>query len=40
MKIKGEGDGWSCSKDKKAILHKNVEIRVVWETVVNEWRKP
>ena len=36
MKIKHEGDGWIGSKDKKAILHKNVEISVVWETVVNE----
>jgi len=28
MKIKREGDGWICSKDKKDILHKNVEIRL------------
>ena len=40
MKIKHEGDGWIGSKDKKAILRKNIEIRVVWESVANEWRKP
>ena len=40
MKIKYEGDRWIGSKYKKVILHKNVEIRAVWESVVNEWRKP
>ena len=39
MKIKHEGDGWSGSKDKKVILQKNVEIRVGWESIANEWRK-
>ena len=29
MKRKHEGDGWIGSKDKKAILHKNIEIRVI-----------
>jgi len=36
MKFKHEGDGWFGSKDKKAILHKNVEIRAVWESMANE----
>ncbi len=40
MKIKHEGDGWIGSKDKKAILHMNVEIMAVWESMANEWRKP
>ena len=33
MKIKHEGDGWIGSEDKRAILHKNVEIRAKWENV-------
>lgn len=36
MKIKHEGDGWIGSKDKKSILHKNVGIRAIWESVANE----
>ena len=39
MKIKHEGAGWIGSKDKKAILHKNVEIRVSWESVANGGKK-
>jgi len=31
MNIRSEGDGWICSKVKETILHKNVEIGVVWE---------
>ena len=37
MKIRNEGDGWICSKVKKAILHKNAEIRAVWRNEANEW---
>ena len=37
MKIKNEGDGWICSKVKKATLWKNEEIRAIWQSVVNVW---
>lgn len=36
MKLRSEEDGWICSKVKEAILHKNVEIMAVWESMVNE----
>ena len=39
MKVRHERDGWICSKVKEAILHNNVEIRVVLESMANEWRK-
>ena len=39
MKIKHEGDGWIGSKDKKVILHKNIEIRVSSESVANGGKK-
>ena len=31
MKLRSEEDGWSYSKVKEAILHKNVGIKAVWE---------
>jgi len=37
MKIRNEGDGWICSKVKKAILHKNAEIRAAWQNGANGW---
>jgi len=36
MRLRSEEDDWICSKVKEAILHKDVEIRAVWESMVNE----
>jgi len=36
MKLKSEEDRWICSKVKEAMLHKNVEIRAVWESMASE----
>jgi len=39
MKVRHKRDGWICSKVKEEILHKNVEIRAIWESMENEWKK-
>lgn len=39
MKLRSDEDGWICSRMKKAMLHKNVEIRASWESVVNGGKK-
>jgi len=36
MKLRSEEDGWVFLKMKKAMLHKNVEIRASWESMTNE----
>lgn len=35
MELRSDEDGWICSKMKKAMLHKNVEIRASWESMAN-----
>jgi len=36
MNLRSDEDGWIYSKIKKAMLHKNVEIRASWESMANE----
>ena len=39
MKLRSDEDGWICSRMKKAMLNKNLEIRASWESVENEGKK-
>ena len=33
MKLRSDEEGWICSRMKKTMLHKNVEIRATWESM-------
>jgi len=39
MKLRTDEDSWICSRMEKTMLHKNMEIRANWESVVNEGKE-
>jgi len=39
MRLRSDEYGWICSRMEEAMLHKNVEIRSNWKSVVNEGKE-